>query len=58
MNLKSSMLIVCHIHSNCLLQDLNLVVSLFITDTDVWVESSNELEREFLEFIESLIKQQ
>ena len=33
MNLKSSMLMVCYIHSNCLLQVLKLVVSLFITDT-------------------------
>ena len=48
------MLIVCHICSNCLLQVLNLVISLFITDTEVWVESSNKLEHEFPEFIESL----
>ena len=49
MSLKSMMLMVCHICSNCLLQFLNLVISLFITDTEVWVESSNELEREFIE---------
>ena len=47
-------LMVCYIHSNCLLQVLKLVVFLFITDTVVWVESSNELEREFPEFIERL----
>ena len=40
--------------SYCLLQVLNLVVSSFITDTEVWVESSNELECEFPEFIERL----
>ena len=45
---------VCYIHSKCLLQVLNLIVSLFITDTEVWVESSNELECEFPEFIERL----
>ena len=45
---------VCYIHSKYLLQVLNLVVSLFITDTEVWVESSNELECEFPEFIERL----
>ena len=54
MSLKSSMLMVCYIHSNCLLQVLNLVVSLFITDTVVQVESSNELEHEFSKFIEGL----
>ena len=53
-NLKYMMLMVCHIRSNCLLQVLNLVGSLFITDTEVWVDSSNELECEFPEFIESL----
>ena len=54
MSLKSMMLMVYHILSNFLLQVLNLVVSLFITDTEVRVESSNELECEFPEFIERL----
>ena len=54
MSLKSTMLMVYHILSNCLLQVLNMVVSLFITYTEVWVESSNELECEFPEFIERL----
>ena len=54
MILKSMMLMVCHICSNYLLQVSYIVVSLCNTDTELWVESSNVLEREFPEFIESL----